>query len=223
MGGRGGGSGGGGGGSIDSLVSAIQNTDNPAQALKLGKQLLNKYANGSSVSVQQDAMVSPERKKSITLGGITLYFGDGEISAPESLVTLINTTGKLPPNLTNNTNAVTLTTQHVPGDPDALASAGDGDKNITVYGGIPISAMTLAHEAAHNFLKVAFTGYNELKATSFADAVEAEPPTYYQNGNAPLAENFCEATALYVLNSAQFKQDFPQTWEAVDQILKDGG
>lgn len=201
------------------LVLSISASQDDSAKFSIAKQLMRRAEKRKSVSILQDGMTHPENFKQAQVKGVTVNFLKGSTVAPEAIQTISDTLDIIPKAISKHTKSITLTSQAPVGGGDALATAGDGDGNITVYNGNSPSALTIIHESIHNFHDAYFTGYNELDASPFYDAVNSGEQTPYPQGNGSLEEDFAESTALYLTDKANFTRDYPLRAAAVQAII----
>jgi hypothetical protein len=178
-------------------------------------------------------MATPDVMRRVTWRGLDLFYTDGVIKpVAETLKKLVETTAsKVPDRLLGATKVIYHTTQANKFDAYwqsvyknfTRSHATGGDGSIAVYNNGSLSLGNFTHEAGHN-LATKIYGSADPTTRAQAEFVKAiasnELPVSEYAKNSP-AEDFAEASRLYVEDPAIMKRDFPMRYAVIERIMKD--
>lgn len=172
-------------------------------------------------------MTTAESMKSFKVDGLEVKYSEGaRAAAAETMVNLVNGE-KLPQKLWDANSTMIFTTQRNNADsywakqfnrPGFKSAATGGDGTICVYNKRDITKGTFAHESGHNLSYREWGSIYPDSSSAYRKAQRIEKPvSSYGSGND--AEDFAEATRLYVVGRDAFKRDFPLKHAALHAII----
>lgn len=227
MGGRGSGSGGGGGHSgggqplsaYDAILEKIALSESNPAKRAAAQLLIDTYGSQTTNSVQQQDMTAAESMHSVMVNGVKVNYATVDNRTLDAIANIAELFPQIVDTLDRWTTEITLATAPATAGPTAIATSGAGDGRIVVYNNLPLDKVTLVHEVTHNFINEVLSGYDGLEGGTYQDAVDNELPAPYPQGGGLIREDFAESTALFLLDPADFKANWPQRATEIEKII----